>query len=69
MDRCLRALSLNRLDCFAARKSAGWKVRIACRMKGPVLCRKGWLAERLHMGTEYAVIRCVGEYEEAKEGR
>lgn len=62
LDRCLRALSLDRPDCFAAKKSAGWKVAIACRMKETALCRNGWLAERLHMGTEYAVSRYVAEY-------
>lgn len=34
---------------------------VAGHMKQKMLYRKGWLAERLGMGTEYAVSRYVSE--------
>ncbi len=45
----------------AFRKSEDWKVAVAGYMKQRLFCRNGWLAERLEMGTEYAVSRYVSE--------
>jgi hypothetical protein len=48
------------------RKSADWKIAIAGYMKTRLLCRNGWLADRLAMGTEFAVSRYVSEMQKGQ---
>ncbi|MDE0768095.1 MAG: hypothetical protein OSB19_06855 [Opitutaceae bacterium] len=53
-------------------RSSAWKVAVAGYMKLKRLCRNGWLAERLDMGSDSGVSRYVsqmqsGEREGAKE--
>lgn len=61
LERCVKAFSRERCADGAGLRSVAWKVAIACPLKETLLCRNGWLAERLGMGTEYAVSRYVSE--------
>ena len=58
---CLKALARNSGQIPGDQKSAAWKIAIAAYMKTRMLCRNRWLAEKLDMGTEYAVSRYVSE--------
>ena len=69
---CLRIVGRAAGDSVAGRKSEDWKVAVAGYMKLKRLCRNGWLAERLGMGSESGVSRYVsqmqsGERKGAKE--
>jgi len=58
---CLKVLGKSSLDIESVLKSASWKIAVAGYMKKRMLCRNGWLAERLGMGTQSAVARCSSE--------
>lgn len=62
LDRCLSVLGKSESDVKADLKSADWKVAVASFMKRRHLCRNGWLAEKLGMGTESAVARYSSEF-------
>ena len=62
LDKCLDALGKGVSDIEEGMKSAGWKVAVAAYMKKRLLCRNGWLADRLMMGTESSVARYVSEF-------
>ncbi|MDQ8205575.1 transposase, partial [Pelagicoccus sp. SDUM812003] len=62
LERCLGALGKVSGESGVESKSADWKVAIACYMKKTLLCRNGWLAERLNMGAESAVARYCSEF-------
>lgn len=62
LDRCLAEIGKGRTDLEADPKSADWKIAVACYMKKRLLCRNGWLAERLNMGAESAVARYCSEF-------
>ena len=62
LDACLKVLGKGKSEIKADLKSAEWKVAIAAYMKTKKLCRNGWLAERLQMGSESSVARYVSEF-------
>ena len=61
LEACLSALNIDFNDYTAFKKSESWKIAVAGYMRQKLLCRNGWLAERLGMGSEYAVSRYVSE--------
>lgn len=61
LERCLKILKADIAGAADVKKSEDWKVAIAGYLKGKHLCRNGWLAEKLEMGTEYGVSRYVAE--------
>ena len=61
LTKCLKVQGRNSGPVPGERKSADWKIATACFLKTRMLCRNGWLAEKLEMGTEYAVSRYVAE--------
>ncbi|MCZ6672504.1 MAG: transposase [Verrucomicrobia bacterium] len=62
LERCCGVLSKSAEHIVNELKSADWKVATAAYMKKKLLCRNGWLAERLSMGTESAVARYTSEF-------
>ncbi len=62
--QCIETLGVS--GSKTCRKSEDWKVAIAGVLKQKHLCRNGWLAERLDMGTGSSVSRYVGEMLEGK---
>jgi putative transposase len=66
LERCLGALGKEGDRSSEDRKSADWKIAIAGYMKTRLLCRNGWLADRLAMGTEFAVSRYVSEMQKGQ---
>lgn len=63
---CAGTLGINLSEVGSSLKSADWKVAIAGYLKRKQLCRNGWLADKLNMGTEYGVSRYVAEMLEGK---
>lgn len=63
---CAEALEVDLSEAGSSLKSADWKVAIAGYLKRRLLCRNGWLAAKLNMGTEYGVSRYVTEMFEGK---
>lgn len=66
LGRCLGFLGKNRVELDAGLKSADWKVAVAGYLKKKRLCRNGWLAERLAMGSESGVSRYVSQMLQGK---
>lgn len=62
LEKCLKALGKTEDSLEEHAKSAAWKVAIASHMKKNLLCRNGWLAEKLNMGTESSVARYCSEF-------
>ena len=62
VERCCDVLGKSAEHIVNDLKSADWKVATAAYMKKKLLCRNGWLAERLSMGTESAVARYTSEF-------
>ena len=62
LEGCCDALGKSADHIVNDLKSADWKVATAAYMKKRLLCRNGWLAERLSMGTESAVARYTSEF-------
>lgn len=58
---CAARLDIDLNALGSERKAADWKVAIAGFLKQKMLCRNGWIAEKLDMGTEYGVSRYVTE--------
>ena len=69
---CLRIVGRMHDDSDLGRKAENWKVAVAGYLKLKRLCRNGWLADRLGMGSESEVSRYIshmqsGERREAKD--
>ena len=62
MERCREILGRSKEQIVNDLKSADWKVETPAYMKKKLLCRNGWLAERLKMGGESSVARYVSEF-------
>lgn len=58
---CVEVLGIDMKNAGSSLKSADWKVAIAGYLKGRFMCRNGWLATKLNMGTEFGVSRYVKE--------
>jgi REP element-mobilizing transposase RayT len=58
---CLRHLGKTEAEIRSGLKSADWKVAIASHLKSRMLCRNGWLANRLGMGTVSGVSRACSK--------
>lgn len=57
LDECLSYLGKTVEALASESKSAPWKVAIAAHLKSSMLCRNGWLGERLNMGSVSGVSR------------
>lgn len=62
LERCFVVLAKSRKSAESDPKSSTWKIAVAAFMKKTRLCRIGWLAEELVMGTESSVARYVSEF-------
>lgn len=62
VERCFRALDKGGKSVESDPKSSDWKIAVAAVMKKTRLCRNGWLADELVMGTESSVARYVSEF-------
>ena len=60
LQRCLAKLGRDADEAKLDRKSAPWKVAIACHMKQRTQASNRWLCEMLHMGTPVGVSQLVG---------
>ncbi len=63
---CAETLGVDLKEADASLKSADWKVAIAGYLKRQFMCRNGWLATKLNMGTEFGVSRYVKEMLDGK---
>ena len=54
-NACMSILGKRKRDIAKDPKSAPWKAAIACHLKTRQLCRNGWIAEALQMGSESGV--------------
>jgi len=61
LGSCLKGLEKTESDILQDAKSSPWKVAIATHLKTTMLCRNGWIAEHLSMGTESGVSRLCAQ--------
>ena len=61
-ERCLRLLQKRPEDAVLERKSAPWKIAVACYLKQQTQASNRWLCDRLHMGTPVGVSQLVGQF-------
>ena len=54
-------MALDKKERLDNAKSADWKVAVAAEMKRRTTATNQWLAEKLDMGTQFAVSRLTGE--------
>lgn len=59
-DRCMKILCKTQADTESDKKTAPWKVMIACFMKEHTSVSNVWLAKKLNMGVPQGVSRSVG---------
>ena len=62
LQRCLAKLGRDADEAKLERKSAPWKIAIACHMKQRTQASNRWLCEMLHMGTPVGVSQMVGRF-------
>lgn len=65
----LRRAGQTAAEAQCERKSAPGKIALAAELKRATQVPNGWLAERLHMGSEMAVSQYVGQWRRAQAGR
>ncbi len=61
LEKALRSLRKTAREIQSDRKSARWKVAIACHLKSISTVTNVWLAENLHMGIPSGVSRYVAQ--------
>ncbi len=68
VEHCLRLLQKGETDVLSEKKSAQWKVSIACVLRKRFTARNAWIAERLNMGRAESVSRYVHEMQRGQRG-
>jgi REP element-mobilizing transposase RayT len=66
LSRCLEILKKGKEDIDVDAKSADWKVAVCSFLRQRVRCHSKWASERLNMGTEAGVSRCLRQLREGE---